>query len=148
MSSSSSGSSSASSSRRIRLRRQFQDVVEVSNTAMTPCRMRVEVVTAAGLPAEVFLYQRFPPDAQAAVWDHFAAVCSPVDLDHYPPFDPAEPPGGPSNQFFRHNYFDCRFPSKTLALAVWAVVVEELEFLLAALDAGDVLDTGEEFDVP
>lgn len=96
-------------------------------------RIRVEAVDPVNMDPRIFLYRRNPPDPLRGntVRDVFFTVCSPVDLEEYPPEAP-----DPAKQypFFRRSWVELDFRTTQDAEEFWRIVRSETSVLLAALD--------------
>jgi hypothetical protein len=106
-------------------------------------RLRVEIEQAVDMDARVFLYRRDPINPHTGeVRDTFFTVCSPVDMEDYPPEDP-----DPAKQypFFRRDWIELDFRATSQADEAYAMIVLELNALIFALNRLESLDTVEEF---
>ncbi len=95
-------------------------------------RLRVEIEEAVGLDDRVFLYQRRPVNPHTGDYtDVFVTVCSPVDMEDYPPDEP-----DPARQypFFRLNFAELDFRATSQATEAYDIIVRELGTLCRALD--------------
>lgn len=142
-SSGSSGSLSSSSSsiapadvRRVRLKLFTQRYFVPNKT--DGFRFRIEAVDANQMPAAIFRYYRYPPDALTGeVIDECTGVCSVPDLEELPVGEP-RPTDCP--QAYRLAVVDQVVRGKQIALEAWELYKEEVTALKESLDAGDVLD--------
>jgi hypothetical protein len=106
-------------------------------------RVQVTVARAENMPAEVFLYQRLPPNADGEVFDRFLTVCSPVDLAEYPTVEPDDDLRFP---YFRKDSVELDFRSTDHAQEFWEIMMREVCCLREALDRLDALEVTAEFE--
>jgi hypothetical protein len=106
----------------------------------TVFRLRVTASRAYLLPREVFAYRAIPlQPGQAAPTAIFSHICSPSDLDDFPvgaPYDGAVPP------WFRLDFCDLQFRNRRDGLSALAQVEADVQRLIEALDAADLLVPG------
>lgn len=104
-------------------------------------RIRIEVEQATDMDDRVFLYRRDPINPHTGeTRDTFFTVCSPVDMEDFPPEDP-----DPAKQypFFRRNWVELDFRATGPAEEFWQLVQRELNTLIFALNRLEQLKTRE-----
>ena len=102
-------------------------------------RVRIELSEPNGVPVELFAYRLSPQNADFRA--QFSHVCSPTDLEEYPPNAAAANAVPP---WFRLSYVDLIFRSTAEAEALRQVVQEDILRLLRTLDRLAVLTPGGE----
>jgi hypothetical protein len=127
--------------RKIRVKRY--QVYDVDYLYFSAYRMRMEIVEAVGMDTRCFLYRRDPVDPYTGdVTDTFFSVCSPVDMEEYPP---GEPDPDKAYPFFRQSFVELDFRATSVAMAAEQLIVSELNVLVQALDRLEDLRLAEDF---
>lgn len=128
------------SEKRIKLTRY--ESTDVNVHYISAYRLKVVASDAEGLENRVFLFRRdaINPYTSEAT-DSFVAICSPVDMDHYPP---AEPDPAKEYPFFRMDTVEVDFRSTATAEDVWSIIKKEVCILLEGLDRLEILNLKEE----
>ena len=123
--------------RGVKLRRLAQEHFTVN--AVTGFRFTVEALDPWLMPDEIFRFERRPwsPANEA---DFFDGVCSPADLEEYPP-DAPDP--GSASKFFRKKIIDLVFRSQSEADEAWDLIQEEVDVLVSTLNLMDRLTAAE-----
>lgn len=106
-------------------------------------RLRIEIEEAIDMDDRVFLYQREPVNPHTNDYlDSFVTICSPVDMEEFPPEEP-----DPDKQypFFRRNYVELDFRATSQAEEAFNLIREELNVLVIALNRLEQLHVAEEF---
>lgn len=130
-SSSSSSSPSSDGGRYVRLRKERP--VRYVDGRTQGYRFRLEVIEAANIPAEIFVYQRKPGTLPgAAPIDEFSNVASPADLEESPVGAP-----GPDAPFFRLTYVELIFRNLDLAEEAIEDLENDIRCLIESLDQMD-----------
>src|SRR5262245_10049475 len=95
-------------------------------------RLRLEVTGYEDMDPRVFLYRRSPINQYTGEYTDVAiTVCSPVDMEDYPP---GEPDWEKTYPFFRQNWIELDFRDTAEAEEFYLKVVNSLECLIAALN--------------
>lgn len=106
-------------------------------------RLRVEVVSATGMPAAVFGHFRRDVNLRDGITaEELAFICSPFELVEYPENEPDPTKAEP---FYRKDHFDVILPSRELAEEVWTIVQQEVCHLRETLDRMDRLLIGDTY---
>jgi len=126
--------------KRIKLTRYESTSVNVHY--ISAYRLKIIASDASGLENRVFLFRRdaINPYTSEAT-DTFVAVCSPVDLEDYPP---AEPDPAKEYPFFRADTVEVDFRTTAMAEEVWLIIKKEVCTLLEGLDRLETLKLKEE----
>jgi len=120
------------------------EIKEVNHYHIRGFRIRVEASDAVGMPNEVFVYARHPPNPHTGeVVDEFLTVASFPDLAEYPANDPDPTKAFP---FLRKSFIELDVRSMKDVENIWRLVVELVCFLRAALNRADQLVVAETVD--
>lgn len=116
---------------------EFQrDYVPGSHDAF---RIRLTASQAVDMPPEIFAYRALPlQPGQAERLGFFSHVCSPVDLDEFPV---AAPRPNDTPPWFRLDSVDMLLRSRAEADDFFASVLEEVDNLIASMNAAETLVT-------
>ena len=117
-------------SRFIKLRRQVPERVI---HPIQGYRMRVEVIDAGDMPAEIFVYQRLMAGSDA--FDQFCNIACPADLEEYPANEPTT-----IGFFYRLAVIDVVFRNIASANASWGLIQADVAALITGLNLLDNLD--------
>ena len=104
---------------------------------MSAYRLRIEIEDAVDMDDRVFLYRRDPTNPHTLeTKDTFFTVCSPVDMEDFPPEEP-----DPAKQYplFRRNWVELDFRATSQADEAYALIVRELNVLIFALNRLELL---------
>lgn len=126
--------------RHVTLTRTQQEVyVPYTSLAL---RYKLEVTDPYLIDSEIFKMVRRPVDPAdtSAVVDTFVSVCTPGDLET---LDIGAPPVEDPTAHFRVAVVYLTFDSETDAETAWVDIQAAVTQLVAALDAGECLGTGE-----
>lgn len=127
--------------RRLRVRRY--KVNNIDYLYFSAYRLKIEITDATGMDTRCFVYRRGQPDAYSGeVTDTFFAVASPVDMADYPPDTPDPLKAYP---FFRKSVVELDLRSQALALETEALIVQELNVLVHAMNKLGDLTLQEDF---
>lgn len=104
---------------------------------MSAYRLKLVIAEAVDMDNRVFLFQRSPPDPTTGnTTDTFVTVCSPVDMEDYPPDAPDSAKQYP---FFRLSSVELDFRATSQADEAYAIIMRELNVLIFALNRLDQL---------
>lgn len=102
-------------------------------------RVRLELLNAVNVPAELFAYRIVPEDSENVAY--FSHICSPSDIEEMPA-NAAQPEASPP--WFRLSYADMLFRSRDEADEMIRVVREDIARLFRTLDLMATLGPSQE----
>lgn len=121
--------------RRLRLERKA--ISEANHYYIRGFRLRIDVIEAIAMPAEIFVYHRHPPDpVTGEVVDEWLTVASFPDLAEYPANNPDPEKSLP---FLRKSFIEVDVRSTRDYNDIWNIVVNQACVLRAALNRADML---------
>lgn len=110
---------------------QRYELLNVDYYYLSAFRLRLEVTDALDMDDRVFLFRRSPVNPYTNdVVDTFVTVCSPVDMEDYPP---EEPDPAKTYPFFRKAELELDFRTSAEAEEAWLKIVDLLNNLVTSL---------------
>lgn len=109
------------------------EVLDVDYHWLSAFRLRIVASSALGMDERIFLFRRgsLNPYTDDRT-DYFITVCSPVDMEDFPA---GEPDPTKTYPFFRMDEVTLDFRTSQEAEESWALILAEVENLVAALNA-------------
>jgi hypothetical protein len=128
-----------SGDRYVELVPQFQKKFTVNYTH--GYRIKIVAQNACNMEAEIFRIYRYPTDRETgSPQDEFTGVCSWVDMEELPKNAPRDTD---CPRAYRRAYLDVVVDTEAIASDLWEKVKEEVDQLVATINAGDTLEVGD-----
>lgn len=116
---------------------QRYELLNVDYFYLSAFRLRLEATEALDMDDRVFLFRRSPVNPYTNdVFDTFVTVCSPVDMEDYPP---EEPDPAKTYPFFRKADVELDFRTAAEAEEAYVAIIGLLNNLVTALNQLETL---------